>query len=90
MITHQMDVRSAYLNTPIGECKVFMQQPKGFEKVRQNGKKLVCKLKKSLYDLMQSGQNWNKTLHSYLCKEKFSQSAADSCAYTRNIRARGC
>ena len=67
-----------------------MQQPKGFEKVRQNGEKLVCKLKKSLYGLKQSGRNWNNMLHSYLCEEKFSQSAADPCVYVRNSETEGC
>ena len=90
MITHQMDVRSAYLNAPIGKYEVFMQQPKGFEKVGKNGEKLVCKLKKSLYGLKQSGRNWNNMLHNYLCEEKFSQSSPDPCVYTRNSETEGC
>ena len=89
MIIHQMDVRSAYLNAPIGECEVFMQQPKGFEEVGENGEKLVCRLKKSLYGLKQSGRNWNNMLHNYLCEEKFVQSAADSCVYTHNSETEG-
>lgn len=47
MITHQMDVKTAYLNGPI-DCDIYMEQPEGFQKVGKNGKKLVCKLKKSL------------------------------------------
>ena len=37
----------------------------------------VWKLKKSLYGLKQSGQNWNGLLHSYLIDQGFSQSLAD-------------
>ena len=50
MITHQMDVKTAYLNAPI-DCDIDMEQPKGFEKVGKNGGQLVYKLKKSLYGL---------------------------------------
>ncbi len=50
MIVHQMDVKTAYLNAPI-DCEIFMEQPEGFVKTGENGEKLVCKLKKSLYGL---------------------------------------
>lgn len=89
MITHQMDVKTAYLNAPI-DCDIYMEQPKGFEEVGKNGEKLVCKLKKSLYGLKQSGRNWNKMLHSFLCNENFCQSRADPCVYVRNSETEGC
>ena len=41
----QMDVKAAYLHPKIDK-KVYLEQPKGFEKVDSNGHKLVCKLKK--------------------------------------------
>ena len=63
MITHQMDVKTAYLNAPI-DCDIYMEQPKGFKTQGANGEKLVCKLKKSLYSLKQSGRNWNNMLHN--------------------------
>lgn len=88
IITHQMDVKTAYLNAPI-DCDIYIQQPEGFEKVGKNGETLVCKLKKSLYGLKQSGRNWNNMLHSYLCEEKFTQSLADPCVYKRNSEADG-
>ena len=88
MITHQMDVKTAYLNAPI-DCGIYIQQPEGFEKVGKNGETLVCKLKKSLNGLKQSGRNWNNMLHSYLCEEKFTQSLSDPCVYTRNSEAHG-
>ncbi|CAB3983145.1 Hypothetical predicted protein, partial [Paramuricea clavata] len=79
-----MDVKAAYLNAPI-DCDIFVEQPKGYEKVGGNGKKLVCKLNKSLYGLKQSGRNWNATLHNYLVKEGFMQSQADPCVYHKFV-----
>ena len=31
MITHQMDVKTAYLNAPV-DCDIYMEQPEGFQK----------------------------------------------------------
>ena len=87
-ITHQMDVKTTDLNVP-NDCDIYIQQPEGFEKVGKNGETLVCMLKKSLYGLKQSGPNWNNMPHSYLCEERFTQSLADPCVYTRNSEADG-
>ena len=84
MVIHQMDVKTAYLNAPI-DCEIYIEQPEGFETKAQNGEKLVCKLKKSLYGLKQSGRNWNNLLHNYLIDENFIQSLADPCLYVRKI-----
>ena len=56
MHVRQRDVKTAYLNAPI-DCEIFIEQPKGYEKRGENCGKLVCKLKKSLYGLKQSGRN---------------------------------
>ena len=84
MVVHQMDVKAAYLNAPI-DCDIYVEQPKGYEKVGKNGEKLVCKLNKSLYGLKQSGRNWNETIHDYLSKEGFVQSLADPCVYRKFV-----
>ena len=84
MITHQMDVKTAYLNAPI-DCEIYIEQPQGFEERDENGDTFVCKLKKSLYGLKQSGRNWNNMLHTYLISENFSQSLADPCLYTKKV-----
>ena len=83
LIVNQMDVKTAYLNAPI-DCDVFVEQPEGFVEHGENGEKLVCKLKKSLYGLKQSGRNWNTLLHDYLVTLNFVQSLADNCVYTRD------
>ena len=56
MVVHQMDIKTAYLNAPI-DCELYMEQPEGYESKGPNGEKLVCKLRKSLYGLKQSGHN---------------------------------
>ncbi|CAB3996098.1 Retrovirus-related Pol poly from transposon TNT 1-94 [Paramuricea clavata] len=88
MLVHQMDVKTAYLNGAI-DCEIFIDQPEGYERVGQNGERLVCKLNKSLYGLKQSGRNWNM-LHDYLMKESFTQSLADPCVYIRNGGTNEC
>ena len=82
MVVHQMDVTTAYLHAPI-ECELYMEQPQGYERKGPNGKKLVCKLKKSMYCLKQSGRNWNIMLHNYFTQEGFVQSVADPCVYAK-------
>ena len=47
-----MDAKTAYLNAPF-DCEIFIEQPEGYEKRGENGEKLVCKLKNSLYGLKQ-------------------------------------
>ena len=61
----QLDIKTAYLNAKLDE-EILMKQPEGFEKFDEEGKPLVCLLKKILYGLKQSGRNWHRTLKSYL------------------------
>ena len=74
----QMDVKTAFLNAPI-DCEIYVQQPKGYEK--PGG--LVCRLKKSLYGLKQSGRLWNHTLHEFFNSNELTQSRVDPCVYFR-------
>ena len=82
LIVHQMDAVSAYLNSEI-DAEIYVEQPKGFVKTDISGRKIVWKLKKSLYGLKQSGRNWNHMLHKFLIDENFNQSFADPCLYTK-------
>ena len=81
LIVYQMDVKTAYLNAPI-DCELYVEQPEGYD-VSNKGRKLVWKLKKSLYGLKQSGRKWNNLLHSHLCADGFEQSDADPCMYCK-------
>ena len=79
---HQMDVKTAFLNAPI-DTEIYIEQPRGFEVQDKNGAILVCKLKKSLYGLKQSGRNWNSILHTALVNNDFKQSLSDTCLYVK-------
>ena len=74
---NQMDIKTAYLNAPIQE-DIYMEQPEGY----QNGKQMVCKLKRSLYRLKQSGRNWFECLSSHLFELNFKASVHDPCLLT--------
>jgi len=47
----QMDVKMTFLNGDLEE-EVYIKQPKGFPS--SDGENLVCKIKKSIYDLKQA------------------------------------
>ena len=55
---HQMDVVTAFLLED-REAEIYMEQAEVFVKCSKSGRKLVWKLKKSLYDLAQSAPNLN-------------------------------
>jgi hypothetical protein len=81
-LIHQMDVKSAYLNAPI-DCELYMEQPKGFISTSEDGKKLVYRLKKSLYGLKQSASNWQDVLSRFFHHHGCYQSQYDQCIYTK-------
>ncbi|KAF2349911.1 Reverse transcriptase RNA-dependent DNA polymerase [Trinorchestia longiramus] len=81
-IVHQMDVCTAYLHAKI-DCNIFVEQPEGLIELDKNGKKLVYKLKKSLYGLKQSGRNCNNLLHQFLVEQNFVQLLSDTSIYVR-------
>ena len=78
----QLDIKTAYLNADIEE-EIFVDQPPGFVKKNANGKSYVCRLKKSLYGLKQSGRNWFNTLRDFLLSIQFKPSKSDPCLFLR-------
>ena len=77
----QIDIRNAYVNSVLEE-EVYMEQPEGFCECDQ--REYVCKLKRSLYGLKQSGNSWNKCLNTCLvAKLGFSRLKTDSCIYVK-------
>jgi Reverse transcriptase (RNA-dependent DNA polymerase) len=50
---HQMNVKTAFLNGDLDE-DVYMDQPEGFSV--EGKEQLVCKLKKSIYELKQASR----------------------------------
>lgn len=67
-----VDISTAYLNADIDKV-VYLKQPQGFNK----NPNLVCRLKKSLYGLPQSGRLWFKTLANHLLDYGLSQCQLD-------------
>ena len=74
------------MNAPI-ECELFMEQADDYERKGPNGEKLVCKLRKLLYGLKQSGRNWNNMLHEHFAQNGFVQSPADPCVYVKTTES---
>ncbi|KAE8184537.1 hypothetical protein CF335_g7991, partial [Tilletia laevis] len=71
---HQLDVVTAYLYGLLSDV-VYMRQPPGFEKV--GSEHLLCRLRRALYGLKQSGREWYFTLRSALIELGFEQSTVD-------------
>ena len=84
---YQLDVKTAYLNADI-DHEIYLEQPKGFEVIGNNGMKLVMKLNKSIYGLKQAGRMWNQLLHNFLLTKQFTQANSDHCVYTRNFNGK--
>ena len=79
MNVQQMDVVTAFLYGE-SEEEIFMEQPPGFEKKKEN---LVCRLKKSLYGLKQSPRQWYKLLDQFLRDKRYRRSDVDPCIYVK-------
>ena len=77
LVLHQMDVKSAFLNSPLAET-VYMEQREGFS----SGDSQVCLLQRSLYGLRQAGRDWYQTLSTFLLDEGFTRSSNDFCLFT--------
>ena len=60
LLIHHIDVKTVYLNVPL-DYEIYVEPPEGFKVKNGN---YVWKLKKSLYELKQSGRTWNKTFHT--------------------------
>ena len=77
---HQMDIKTAYLNSPLTET-VYMEQPEGFTE----GNDKVCLLQRSVYGLKQAGRDWYQTLSSFLEETGFIRSKNDFCLFTSSV-----
>jgi transposase InsO family protein len=75
----QMDIKGAYLNGDLKE-EIYMAQPEG----NDDGSGRVCRLRKTLYGLKQSGREWNNRFNSFMTdKAKFTCLTKDFCVYFR-------
>lgn len=80
---HQMDVTTAFLNGSL-EHDIYMKQPENF--VDPEHPDHVCKLKRSIYGLKQSARCWNQTIDTFLMKNGYRKSSADSCIYIKSVK----
>ncbi|GFT67944.1 retrovirus-related Pol polyprotein from transposon RE2 [Trichonephila clavipes] len=76
------DVKTAYLYGDLEET-VYVLPPPGYEKLIGDDK--VCKLKKSIYGLPQSGRNWYMKIKGELEKFGLKQLASDNCVFIKSV-----
>lgn len=75
MELHQIDIKGAYLNGELTEREtIYMSQPPGYPAPNSAGK--VCRLRKTLYGLKQSGRRWYQKLVDIMLKLGFSRCEA--------------
>ena len=61
-----------------------MVQPKGF---KQSGNEhLVCRLKKSLYELKQSPRQWYKKFDFYMIQIGYTHCEHNCCVYVKSLK----
>ena len=75
---HQMDVKTTFLNGDIDET-IYMVQPENF--VPGDTKRMVCKLKKSIYGLKQASHQWYYKFHQVIISSGFEMNMVDDCIY---------
>ncbi|KAL6322423.1 hypothetical protein AAG906_008078 [Vitis piasezkii] len=84
---HQMDVKTAFLNSDLHE-DVYMDQLEGFQ---DKGKAhMVCKLKKSIYGLKQASRQWYLKFHEILITFGFKENLVDQCIYLKITGSKIC
>jgi hypothetical protein len=83
----QMDVKMTFLNRDLEE-EVYMKQPKGFPS--SDGEQLVCKLKKSLYNLKQASRQWYLKFHNVIASFGFVENIMDQCIYLKVSGSKIC
>ncbi|GFW97755.1 retrovirus-related Pol polyprotein from transposon TNT 1-94 [Trichonephila clavipes] len=76
------DAKTAYLYVDLEET-VYVLPPPGYEKLIGDDK--VCKLKKSIYGLPQSGRNWYMKIKGELEKFGLKQLASDNCVFIKSV-----
>ncbi len=77
---HQMDVKNVFLHGDLQE-EVYMEQPLGY--VDQTHPNLVCRLKKTLYNLKQAPRTWSNKIGQYLVTSGFQTSNANFSLYVK-------
>ena len=82
-----MDVKTAFLNGDLEE-QVYMKQPERFS--NKDSEHLVCKLKKSIYDLKQASRQWYLKFHEVISTFGFVENIMDQCIYQKISGSKVC
>ena len=76
----QMDNKTAILNGFIKE-ELYMVQPEGF--VDPKGANKICKLKRSIYGLVQASRSWNMHFDEMIKAYSFIQTCGEAYIYKK-------
>ena len=82
-----MDVKTTFLNGDL-EYEVYMKQPKGFSP--RECEHLVCKLKKSIYDLKQASHQLYYRFHGVIFLFGFVKNPMDEFIYQKVSGSKTC
>ena len=74
---HQMDVKLAFLNRNLKE-EIYMKIPPGQDRPEGH----VWQLRKTLYSLKQTLQEWYTKVHEVMVGLRYKTSVADKCVFT--------
>ena len=77
----QIDIKQAYLQAEVTE-NLFMRVPPGIHPFDDQGRPLVCKLKRSIYGLKQAGKEWSTLFADFIVSWGFVRSTIDVCLFT--------
>ena len=83
----QMDVKIAFPNGELEE-EVYMKQPEIFSS--SQGEHLVCKVKKSIYELKQASRQWYLKFHDVISSFGFEENIMDQCIYQKVSGSKIC
>jgi hypothetical protein len=77
----QIDVKMAFLHGDLDE-EIYMEQPQGF--ASPGREHLVCRLRKSLYELKQATRQWYRKFDDFVQSIGFLRSDEDHCFYSKD------
>ena len=77
----QMNAKTAFLNGNFEE-EIYMMQPEGF--IAKNQEHMVCKLKRSIYELKHASRSWNIRFDQAIKSFSFEQNLDEPCVYKRH------
>jgi len=82
MHLRRWDFVSAYLQGSLEEGEVtYCHPPPGYERTDDKGRRLVCKVVKPVYGMVQAGRRWQRSLFPWLERFGFVQSKHDPCMF---------